>query len=153
MTPNLVYLGLVAVLSSCGVFLLLERSLTRVLLGILLLGNATNVLILSTSGPAGGAPIVGRTPDAEMSDPLPQALILTAIVITLGVAAFMLALIHRSWVLGEREDVVDDPEDLRVISEHRRLDEESQVEPGESPYDSGDDLGPRTPPGVRETRP
>ena len=38
----------------------LERSLTRVLLGILLLGNATNVLLLSAGGPAGEAPIVGN---------------------------------------------------------------------------------------------
>jgi len=145
MSPNLTYLVLVAVLYAAGVYLVLERSLTRVLLGVLLLGNATNVLILTASGPAGRAPLTDRFPGEELSDPLPQAVILTAIVITLGVAAFVLALIHRSWVLDRSEDVVDDAEDRRLATERQRPDAESHVDPGESPYDSGDDLGRAVP--------
>lgn len=150
MSPNLTYLVLVAVLYSAGVYLILERSLTRVLLGLLLVGNATNVLILSSGGPAGGPPIVGVVPDDQMSDPLPQAMILTAIVITLGVAAFVLALIHRSWTLDQQEDVLVDVEDVRLAQQYGAPDVEADVAPGESPYDSGDDLR-RTPvvvPGV-----
>jgi multicomponent Na+:H+ antiporter subunit C len=144
MSPNLTYLALVAVLYACGVYLILERSLTRVLLGLLLLGNATNVLILSSGGPAGGPPIVDLTPAEQMSDPLPQAMILTAIVITLGVAAFVLALIHRSWTLDNREDVLDDPEDRRVAASRDAHDQEAYLGPDESPYDIGDDLGRAT---------
>jgi multicomponent Na+:H+ antiporter subunit C len=140
MSPNTTYLVVVAALYAAGVYLLLDRSLTRVLLGILLLGNATNVLILSTGGPAGGPPIVGRSPVDQMSDPLPQAMILTAIVITLGVAAFVLSLIYRSWVLDREEEINDDEEDRRIAASHRDADWESSVEPHESPYDSGEDL-------------
>ena len=53
-----------------------------------------------------------------MSDPLPQALILTAIVITFGVTAFVLAMIHRSWALARNEAVATDEEDRRVAGRH-----------------------------------
>ncbi|HEV3498622.1 MAG TPA: NADH-quinone oxidoreductase subunit K, partial [Actinomycetes bacterium] len=87
-------------------------------LGFLLLGNATNLLLLSTGGPGGLAPIVGLAQPEDMSDPLPQALILTAIVITFGVAAFVLAMIHRSWALSRNEAVGTDEEDRRVAGRH-----------------------------------
>jgi multicomponent Na+:H+ antiporter subunit C len=114
MTPTVVLPVVIGGLYAAGVYLLLDRSLTRVLLGFLLLGNATNVLLLSTGGYAGLAPIVGLAPEEEMSDPLPQALILTAIVITFGVASFVLALIYRSWRLVRQEVVGVDEEDRRV---------------------------------------
>jgi multicomponent Na+:H+ antiporter subunit C len=144
MSVNLSYLLVVATLYATGIFLLLERSLTRVLLGILLMSNATNVLILAAGGAAGGPPLVGTTPFAEMSDPLPQAMILTAIVITLGVAAFFLAMIHRSWVLNSGDDVLNDPEDMRIAREQERIDAESQLAAGESPYDTGIDIERRS---------
>ena len=84
MTPTVVLPVIIGGLYAAGVYLLLDRSLTRVLLGVLLLGNATNLLLLSAGGPAGLAPILGYAEPDEMSDPLPQALILTAIVITFG---------------------------------------------------------------------
>ncbi|MGJ7442710.1 Na(+)/H(+) antiporter subunit C [Aquipuribacter sp. MA13-6] len=141
MTANAVYLVLVAVLFSTGVYLVLDRSLTRVLLGVLLISNGVNVLILSVSGPAGGPPIVGVTPFEDMSDPLPQALILTAIVITLGVASFFLALTYRSWVLDSREDVVDDDEDVRVALQQRLEDSDSEVYGQVTDDDEPDDTG------------
>jgi multicomponent Na+:H+ antiporter subunit C len=116
MTPTIVLPVLIGGLYAAGVYLLLDRSLTRVLLGFLLLGNATNLLLLSSGGEAGRAPIVGITEPGEMSDPLPQALILTAIVITFGVAAFLLAMIHRSWRLVHEEVVGTDEEDRRVAA-------------------------------------
>ena len=116
MTPTVVLPVLIGGLYAAGVYLLLDRSLTRVLLGFLLLGNATNLLLLSSGGEAGGAPIVGFAEPDEMSDPLPQALILTAIVITFGVAAFLLAIIHRSWRLVREEVVGTDEEDRRVAA-------------------------------------
>ena len=102
--------------------LILERSLTRILIGFLLLGNGVNILFLIVSGPAGTAPIVGIS-DKPMSDPLPQAMALTAIVISLGVTAFGLALAYRTWQLTGHDDVQDDVEDARV----RRLAERDEA--------------------------
>lgn len=117
MTVSLVLVVVMAALFACGVYLVLERSMTRVLLGILLLGNAANLLILIVAGQPGTAPIVGGEDDERMSDPLPQALALTAIVITFAVSAFLLALIYRSWRLAQRDDLTDDDADIAVRTE------------------------------------
>jgi multicomponent Na+:H+ antiporter subunit C len=116
MTTYLIPLILVGGLTSAGVYLLLERNLTRMLLGLLLVGNAVNLLILTAGGPMGNPPIRGRTTDGETAtaDPLAQGMILTAIVISMGIAAFVLALTYRSYRLSRAEDVVNDPEDARV---------------------------------------
>ena len=114
MTPNLLYVIVVGVLFATGVALLLERSLTRIVMGVILLGNGANLLIL-LGGRAGGAPIVGTTPTGEMADPLPQIMILTAIVITLGMTVFLLALAYRSWALTGHDEVQDDVEDRRIM--------------------------------------
>jgi multicomponent Na+:H+ antiporter subunit C len=116
MTTYLVPLVLIGGLISSGVYLLLERNLTRMLLGLLLIGNAINLLILTVGGPSGNPPIHGRTSngDTTTADPLAQAMILTAIVITMGIAAFVLALTYRSYRLNTAEEVSDDPEDARV---------------------------------------
>jgi multicomponent Na+:H+ antiporter subunit C len=116
MTPTVVLPIVIGGLYAAGVYLLLDRSLTRVLLGFLLLGNATNLLLLSAGGPAGEPPFVGSAEPERMSDPLPQALVLTAIVITFGVSAFVLAVIHRSWRLVRQEIVHVDEEDRRVAA-------------------------------------
>ena len=86
------------------------------LLGLLLIGNAVNLLILTVGGPSGNPPVRGRTSDGHTTtaDPLAQGLILTAIVITMGIAAFVLALTYRSYRLTTAEEVANDPEDTRV---------------------------------------
>jgi len=115
MSVNLTLLTVMGALYACGIYLILERSLTRVLLGLMLLANATNLLILATGGYAGLAPLYNKdTPAQEYSDPLPQALILTSIVISFAVTAFMLGIIYRTWVLGKKDEIQDDVEDLRV---------------------------------------
>ena len=115
MSLSIVLIVVMAVLYAAGVYFLLERSMTRVLLGFLLVGNATNLLLLTMVGKVGSAPIVesGLTPD-EMTDPMPEALILTAIVITFGVSAFLMALIYRSWRLERDDDVDDDADDVAL---------------------------------------
>lgn len=110
MSANLVLVLVVGVLVGCGVTLVLERSLTRVLVGFVLIGNGLNVLFLVASGPAGAAPILGLG-DGPLADPLPQAMALTAIVITLGTTSFGLALAYRAWQLTGTDDVQDDLED------------------------------------------
>lgn len=116
MTTFLVPLILIGGLTSAGVYLLLERNLTRMLLGLLLIGNAINLLILIVGGRSGNPPIRGRTSDGATTtaDPLAQGMILTAIVITMGVAAFVLAMAYRSYRLTTEEEVGDDPEDAKV---------------------------------------
>ena len=113
MSPNLVLVVTIGVLFAAGVYLLLERSLSRVLIGVILIGNGANLLFLVAGGAAGRPPIVGDT-DEPMSDPLPQAMVLTAIVITLGMTAFLLALAYRSWQLHRHDEVQDDVEDRRI---------------------------------------
>ena len=126
-----------AAMYACGIYLLLERSMTRVLLGFLLVGNATNLLILITAGTFGRAPIVadGVAPE-DMTDPLPEALILTAIVITFGVSAFLMALIYRSWKLARQDNVQDDADDIALRTGTLILPTDS-VEPDSSDTEFG----------------
>ncbi|WP_410871100.1 Na(+)/H(+) antiporter subunit C [Nocardia sp. A7] len=126
MSANLVLLVTIGVLTACGVYLLLERVVSKMLLGILLLSNAVNLLILTMGGPDGEPPILGSSdtsPDG-MADPLAQAMVLTSIVITMGVAAFVLALAYRAYMLTTTEDVSKDPEDAQVAAGREREDPE-----------------------------
>ena len=144
MITFLVPLVLIGVLISCGVYMLLERNLTRMLLGLLLIGNAINLLILSVGGPAGNPPVRGRTSAGATTtaDPLAQAMILTAIVITMGIAAFVLALTYRTFRLTTAEDVADDVEDTRVSqqSEQDAADDVDEAEPPRPDTDEPDEL-------------
>lgn len=114
MSTNLTLIITASTLIGCGVYLVLERSLTRVLVGLLILGNGVNLLFLIAGGRAGDAPIEGASDPSTMSDPLPQAMVLTAIVIALGTTAFLLAMAHRSWQLNGNDDVQDDVEDASI---------------------------------------
>jgi multicomponent Na+:H+ antiporter subunit C len=132
MSPNIVLVVTVVVLITAGVYLLLERSLTRVLLGVIMIGNGVNVLFLVAGGAAGGPPIVGLTDEGEMSDPLPQAMVLTAIVITLGISAFLATIAYRSWQLNQHDEVQDDLEDRRVarrVAQDRAASEDLDLGP------------------------
>ena len=131
MDVSLTLIVVMAVLFACGVYAMLERSLTRVLIGFLLLGNATNLLLLIVMGQPGVAPFFGAADPDEMSDPLPQALTLTAIVITFGISAFLLALIYRTWQLGQADTVPDDEADIalraRNLEAEGTMDEDTAV--------------------------
>ena len=130
MNVSLVLIVIMAVLFACGVYSMLERSLTRVLIGFLLLGNAANLLLLVVMGQPGAAPFYGT--EGHISDPLPQALTLTAIVITFAVSAFLLALIYRSWQLGQADTVTDDEADIavreRTTESEIAIDDETEIE-------------------------
>lgn len=115
MSVNFTLLIVMGALFAAGIYLLLERSLTRVLLGIVLLTNGANILLLNTGGYAGVAPLFEENIPADAySDPLPQALILTSIVISFAITAFLLGIIYRSWMLARQDEVQDDIEDRRV---------------------------------------
>jgi multicomponent Na+:H+ antiporter subunit C len=124
MTANLTLILTAAATIGFGVYLILERSLTRVLVGVVVMSNGVNLCILLSGGAAGRAPIVDGGDTSSMSDPLPQALMLTAIVITLATAAFLLAMAYRSWQLSGHDDVKDDVEDV-LIRGLARSDEQS----------------------------
>lgn len=90
---------LVAFLFSCSIYLILDTSFVKVLFGFVVLSNATNILLLAMSGSPDGkdAPLIlpGTGPHV---DPLPQALILTAIVIGFGVTAYLVMLLYRMFL-------------------------------------------------------
>ncbi len=120
----------IAILVGSGSYLLLKHDLIRVVVGILLISNGANLFIMVSALERGAAPIYPLPVDGQISDPLVQAMTLTAIVITFGVTALLLSLIYRVYIahdtidtdtLAEAEEVeelsaeidagADDPED------------------------------------------
>jgi multicomponent Na+:H+ antiporter subunit C len=89
---------LVGLLFGAACYLVLQASFVRILFGFILLSNAANLFILAMSGsPAGKSTpvVIGQGPSV---DPLPQALILTAIVIGFGVIAYLVVLLYRTFL-------------------------------------------------------
>jgi multicomponent Na+:H+ antiporter subunit C len=91
----------VGVLFGVGVYLMMRRTLVQLLIGLGMIGNAANLLIFSASGLTRNQPPLvpegASAPPVPHADPVPQALILTAIVISFGVVAFTLALADRAY--------------------------------------------------------
>ncbi len=112
-----------ALMFATGTWLLMQRRLSRIIIGVGLLGHGANVLLLLSAGGRGTPPLVDQSDAAEMADPLPQALALTAIVITFGITAFLLALGYRSWRITNDDQVEDDVED-RIVARHELADRE-----------------------------
>ena len=107
---NLMLVTLIGLLFAAATYCLLRRNLMRVMIGILLLGHAVNLLLMSASAPLAETPaILGSDgkPVPGMADALPQALVLTAIVIGFGLSVFTLVL-ARSCFQGARIDDVRD---------------------------------------------
>ncbi|MBT8198018.1 MAG: NADH-quinone oxidoreductase subunit K [Acidimicrobiia bacterium] len=100
-------------LVAAGTYLLLQRLLTRIVIGLGLIAHGANLVLLGSGGPPAAPPVIDGS-GAPISDPLPQALVLTAIVITFGVTAFLLALAYRSYLLTSSDGVEDDVEDRRI---------------------------------------
>jgi multicomponent Na+:H+ antiporter subunit C len=101
-------------LYAAGIYMMLRRSLFKLILGLILLSHGANLLIFTAAGLTRTNPPILPPEDSSdqlpMADPLPQALILTAIVISFGVVAFALALFQRAYqTIG-----ADDPDALRV---------------------------------------
>ncbi len=109
-------------LFALGSYLVMQRLLSRIIIGIGLIGHGGNVVLLVSGGASGRPAFVGDG-EAAVSDPLPQSFILTAIVITFGITAFLLALAYRSWLQTANDLVEDDIED-RLIAREGALDED-----------------------------
>jgi multicomponent Na+:H+ antiporter subunit C len=86
-------------LYAAGLYMMLRRSLVKLIIGLILLAHAANLLIFTAAGITRGAPPLVREGEVRLpagaADPLPQALVLTAIVISFGVLAFAISLFHR----------------------------------------------------------
>jgi multicomponent Na+:H+ antiporter subunit C len=106
----------IAGLAAAGTFLLTSRSLSRIVLGFALLGHGAVLALLAAGGPAGEPPIAGGDGTSASSNPLPQALSLTAIVISFGLTLFVLALARRQQLITGDDLVEDDVEDRRIAS-------------------------------------
>lgn len=111
-----------AFLFGTGTWLLLQRRLSRIIVGIGLIGHGSNILLLTSSDGRGLPPIIDSADPTDFADPLPQALALTSIVITFGVTAFLFAMGYRSWKLTHDDVVEDDVEDRYIA--RRRVDAE-----------------------------
>jgi multicomponent Na+:H+ antiporter subunit C len=96
-------------LYATGIYMMLRRSLTKLIIGLGLLAHGANLLIFTAGGLTRAHPPivpVGASRPAEgFADPLPQALILTAIVISFGVTAFALVLFHRAYEEVHTDDL------------------------------------------------
>ena len=99
-------------LAGLGTYLILQRLLTRIVIGLGLISHGANLLIIYGSASTGESPLIGA--EGDLADPLPQALVLTAIVSTFAVPALLLALALRSYLLTGTDAVEDDREDRRI---------------------------------------
>jgi multicomponent Na+:H+ antiporter subunit C len=103
----------IGLLYAAGLYLVMRRSMVKLILGLALLAHAANLLIFTAGGlTRGGTPIIATAREALAAsdpDPVPQALVLTAIVIGFAVQAFALVLVKRT----HRETDIDDMDSLR----------------------------------------
>lgn len=100
---------LTGVLYASGLYMMLRRSMVKLLIGLILLGNGANMLIFLLGRIVKGSPPVIPEADKYLSgiyaDPIPQALILTAIVISFGLQAFAIILLKRVYLVTETDDL------------------------------------------------
>ena len=104
-----------ALLFSLGTYLLMQRKLSRLIIGLGLIGHGANLVFIATTRD-GTPPLIGGGDPDRFADPVPQALVLTAIVISFGVTALLLALAYRSWLLTDDDEVADDLDDREVAA-------------------------------------
>lgn len=100
---------IIGILTAGGVYMILRRNFVKVILGFMLLAHAANLVIFKVGGLTRGEPAFveeGASAIAEpFADPLPQALILTAIVIGFGVQAYAIVLFKRSYQATGSDDI------------------------------------------------
>jgi multicomponent Na+:H+ antiporter subunit C len=106
---ELVLAIVVGILYAAGIFLILRRSLVKLIIGLVLIGNGVNLLIFLMGGIAKGNPPIIPEDSAVMTeiitDPVPQALVLTAIVISFGLQSFAIILIKRAYKVLKTDDL------------------------------------------------
>ena len=132
---------LVSVVFASGTFLILQRDLLRVVVGVVLVTNSATLFVISAGLTRGEVPIYPLPEDGGVSDPLVQSMALTALIIGFGVSALLLAMVYRVYAShgtvdaeeisaaemreAEALERADDPEQEEVPAEEQ---EEEQVE-------------------------
>jgi len=101
---------LTGILFAVGLYLLLHKSFMKLIAGVIIFGNACNLFLLVAGGLTRNSPAFvsktgGAVPVDGMADPVPQAFILTAIVIGLGVQAFVIVLLKRVYQTSKTNDL------------------------------------------------
>ena len=99
----------IGLLFAAAFYMMLRRSIVKLVMGLIILSNAANLVIFTVAGMSRGEPPlldeVTKAASTAVADPLPQALILTAIVIAFGVLAFSVVLIHRAYEVVGTDDL------------------------------------------------
>lgn len=103
---TLVFSLAIAALFAVGAFLMLRRDLIRLIAGMIMIGNAANLFIMASALRRGNAPVLPGTGE-EMADPLVQALVLTAIVISFATAAMALVIVYRVYTSHYSMDLTE----------------------------------------------
>ena len=99
---------LTGLLFAVGVYMILRRSILKFIIGIIFISNATNLLVFLSAGIIPGIPVFvdeSTTSETFNTDPLPQALVLTAIVIGFGLVVFTLALKYKFFSVTGTDDL------------------------------------------------
>lgn len=106
---EIIFATVIGCLVAGGIFMILRRSLVKIILGLALLGQAANLLIFSMGGLVRQVPPLIESPAQSLAgvfaDPVPQALILTAIVIGFGAQAFAIVLVKRVYAAVGSDDL------------------------------------------------
>ena len=122
----------IGILFGCGAYLILKPDLIRVVVGMVLISNAANLTLMAAGLSRGEDPILPIAEGAEISDPLVQAMTLTAIVIGFAVTALLLALVYRVYTthrsvdldelasVEERQDLAEAEAELEAQERERR---------------------------------
>ena len=99
----------IGVLFAAAFYMMLRRSIIKLVMGLIILSNAANLVIFPVAGMTRGGPAfvdeVSKAVSPDVADPLPQALVLTASVIAFGVLAFSVVLIHRAYEVVGTDDL------------------------------------------------
>ncbi len=100
---------IVGFMYAAGIYLILRRSLVKLIIGLIILGNGVNLLLFLLGGiTKGHPPVIGESETflaGVYADPLPQALILTAIIIIFGLQSFAMIFLQQEYVQGGVEDL------------------------------------------------
>jgi multicomponent Na+:H+ antiporter subunit C len=135
----------VAVVFASGAYLVLQRDLLRIVVGVVLISNAASLFIVAAGLTQGVVPILPISQGATVSDPLVQAMALTAIIITSSVAALLLSLVYRLYVSHDTVDLMEISEaEVRMAESLEREGEpEKEEHPEEGSTEREQEEGPR----------
>ena len=133
--------AVIALIFGSGAFLILQRDLFRVVIGIVMISNAANLFIIA-AGLTRGQPPLHPLPEGQpVSDPLVQAMALTAIVISFSVAVLLLSLVYRLYTTHRTVDLEDISEmEVREAEELERGDHEDSPEHEEEPASAPEEI-------------